>query len=111
MTFAVASARFAGLDMIKSALTLRATNRLPLFATSRSPRLSNGRSRSGNTVSSQLDLAWRMSNSVFMSHPLRSRHRHGKHLVNLFVLPDKANKDVPADTKTKQGFQLVHWAR
>src|SRR3989442_3609066 len=108
MPSAVASARFAGLDMIKSALTLRATNRLPIFATSRSPRSSNGRSRSGNTVSSQLDLAWRMRNSVFMSHPLRSRYRHGKDLVNLFVLPDKADKAAPADTKTKQRFQLVH---
>jgi len=38
-------------------------------------------------------------------------YRHAKHLVNLFVMPDKANKDVPVETRTKQGFQLVHWAR
>src|SRR5262245_26199349 len=67
MTSAVASARVAGLEMIISSFTLRSANRLPIFATSRLPRSANGRSRSGNEVSSQLDLAWRTRNSVFIA--------------------------------------------
>ena len=56
----------AGLDRIKSGFTSRFANRLPIFGASRLPRLANGRSLSGNAVSSQLDFAWRMRNSVFM---------------------------------------------
>jgi hypothetical protein len=59
-------ARLAGLDRIKSGFTSRFANRLPIFGASRLPRLANGRSLSGNAVSSQLDFAWRMRNSVFM---------------------------------------------
>src|SRR5216683_1296394 len=72
MIFAVVSARIAGLDRIKSGCTSRFANRLPIFGASRLPRSSNGRSLSGNAVSSQLDLAWRMRNSVFMPHPVRA---------------------------------------
>src|SRR6266516_8175494 len=66
MISAVLSARLAGLDRIKSGFTSRFANRLPIFGASRLPRLANGRSLSGNAVSSQLDFAWRMRNSVFM---------------------------------------------
>jgi anti-sigma factor RsiW len=38
-------------------------------------------------------------------------YRHGKHLINLFVLPDRANKDTAVEARTRQGFQLVHWAQ
>src|SRR6266851_5904412 len=70
MISAVVSARIAGLDRIKSGFTSRFANRLPIFGASRLPRSSNGRSLSGNAVSPQLDLAWRMRNSVFMPHPV-----------------------------------------
>src|SRR5439155_25791854 len=40
--------------------TSRFANRLPIFGASRLPRSPNGRSLSGNAVSSQLDFAWRM---------------------------------------------------
>src|SRR5438552_12620407 len=70
MISAVASARIAGLDRIKSGFTSRFANRLPIFGASRLPRSSNGRSLSANAVSPQLDLAWRMRNSVFMLHPV-----------------------------------------
>src|SRR5439155_10113209 len=66
MISAVVSARLAGLDRIKSGFTSRFANRLPIFGALRLPRLANGRSLSGNAVSSQLDFAWRMRNSVFM---------------------------------------------
>src|SRR6266478_6038002 len=66
MISAVVSARLAGLDRIKSGFTSRFANRLPIFGASRLPRLANGRSLSRNAVSSQLDFAWRMRNSVFM---------------------------------------------
>src|SRR5215469_531692 len=71
MISAVVSARFAGLDRIKSGFTSRFDNRLPIFGASRLPRSFNGRSLSGNAVSSQLDFACRMRNSVFMPHSLR----------------------------------------
>src|SRR5258708_2620102 len=71
MTSAVVSARLAGLDRIKSGFTSRFASRLPIFGASRLPRSSNGRSLSGNAVSSQLDFAWRMRNSLFMQHPVR----------------------------------------
>src|SRR5438132_7528350 len=71
MISAVVSARLAGLDRIKSGFTSRFANRLPIFGASRLPRSPNGRSLSGNAVSSQLDFAWRMRNSVFMPHPVR----------------------------------------
>src|ERR1700680_3894537 len=71
MISAVVSARIAGLDRIKSGFTSRFANRLPSFGASVFPRSSNGRSLSGNAVSPQLDLAWRMRNSVFMPHPVR----------------------------------------
>src|SRR5262245_48358880 len=67
MISAVVSARLAGLDRIKSGFTSRFANRLPIFGASRLPRSLNGRSLSGNAVSSQLDFAWRMRNSVFMA--------------------------------------------
>src|SRR5215510_15396704 len=67
MISAVMSARLAGLDRIKSGFTSRFANRLPIFGASRLPRSLNGRSLSGNAVSSQLDFAWRMRNSVFMA--------------------------------------------
>src|ERR1700674_5496097 len=70
MICAVVSARIAGLDRIKSGFTSRFANRLPIFGASRLPRSSNGRSLSGNAVSPQLDLAWRMRKSVFMPHPV-----------------------------------------
>src|ERR1700680_2266424 len=70
MISAVVSARIARLDRIKSGFTSRFANRLPIFGASRLPRSSNGRSWSGNAVSPQLDLAWRMRNSVFMPHPV-----------------------------------------
>src|SRR6516225_3928458 len=74
MISAVVSARLAGLDRIKSGFTSRFANRLPIFGASRLPRSFNGRSLSGNAVYSQLDFAWRMRNSVFIS--LRStRHQ------------------------------------
>src|SRR5213593_4352779 len=71
MISAVVSARIAGLDRIKSGFTSRFANRLPIFGASRLPRSSNGRSLSGNAVSSQLDLAWRTRNSIFMAHHKR----------------------------------------
>src|SRR5258705_5662562 len=71
MISAVVSARLAGLDRIKSGFTSRFANRLPIFGTSRLPRSLNGRSLSGNAVSSQLDFAWRMRNKAFMAHPVR----------------------------------------
>src|SRR3989440_10762879 len=71
MISAVVSARFAGLDRIKSGFTSRFANRLPIFGASRLPRSFNGRSLSGNVVSSQLDFACRMRNIVFMPHSLR----------------------------------------
>src|SRR4029077_13779875 len=71
MISAVVSARLAGLDRIKSGFTSRFANRLPIFGASRLPRSPNGRSLSGNAMSSQLDFAWRMRNSVFMPHPVR----------------------------------------
>src|SRR5215831_10989884 len=67
MISAVVSARLAGLDRIKSGFTSRFANRLPIFGASRLPRSFNGRSLSGNAVYSQLDFAWRMRNSVFIS--------------------------------------------
>src|SRR5260370_35687619 len=70
MISAVVSARLAGFDRIKSGFTSRFANRLPIFGASRLPRSPNGRSLSGNAVSSQLDFAWRMRNSVFMPHPV-----------------------------------------
>src|SRR5262249_61047473 len=74
MISAVVSARLAGLDRIKSGFTSRFANRLPIFGASRLPRSFNGRSLSGNAVYPQLDFAWRMRNSVFIS--LRStRHQ------------------------------------
>src|SRR5258708_34225989 len=83
MISAVVSARLAGLDRIKSGFTSRFASRLPIFGASRLPRSPNGRSLSGNAVSSQLDFAWRMRNSVFMplipygrgDPPLRIIHR------------------------------------
>src|SRR5438034_122282 len=68
MISAVVSARLAGLDRIKSGFTSRFANRLPIFGASRLPRSFNGRSLSGNAVSSQLDFAWRMRNSVFIPY-------------------------------------------
>src|SRR5262245_17227580 len=70
MISAVVSARLAGLDRIKSGFTSRFANRLPIFGASRLPRSFNGRSLSGNAMSSQLDFACRMRNSVFMPHSL-----------------------------------------
>src|SRR5436309_13230456 len=67
MISAVVSARRAGLDRIKPRFPSRFANRLPIFGASRLPRSLNGRSLSGNAVSSQLDFAWRMRNSVFMA--------------------------------------------
>src|SRR5262252_6538281 len=67
MISAVVSARLAGLDRTKSGFTSRFANRLPIFGASRLPRSFNGRSLSGNAVYSQLDFAWRMRNSVFIS--------------------------------------------
>src|SRR6516162_8591214 len=67
MISAVVIARLAGLDRIKSGFTTRFANRLPIFGASRLPRSFNGRSLSGNAVYSQLDCAWRMRNSVFIS--------------------------------------------
>ena len=52
----------------QSGFTSRFANRLPIFGASRLPRSPNGRSLSGNAVSSQLDFAWRMRNSVFKPH-------------------------------------------
>src|SRR2546421_725517 len=69
MISAVLSVRLAGLDRIKSGFTSRFANRLPIFGASRLPRSFNGRSLSGNAVSSQLDFAWRMRNSVFIPRP------------------------------------------
>jgi hypothetical protein len=67
MISAVVSARLAGLDRIKSGFTLRFANRLPILGASRLPRSPNGRSLSDKAGSSQLDFAWRMRNSVFMT--------------------------------------------
>src|SRR5438067_1626908 len=69
MISAVLSARVAGLDRIKSGLTWRFANRLPIFGASRLPRSLKDRSLSANAGSSRLDLAWRMRNSVFMRLP------------------------------------------
>src|SRR5580692_9037932 len=71
MISAVLSARRAGLDRIRSGFTSRFANRLPIFGASRLLRSPNGRSLSGHAVSSQLDFAWRMRNSVFMPHPVQ----------------------------------------
>src|ERR1700737_1125105 len=69
MISAVVSARLAGLDRIRSGVTSRFANLLPIFGAPRLPRSFNYRSLSGNAVSSQLDFAWRMRNSVFMQYP------------------------------------------
>src|SRR6266516_2068668 len=76
MISAVVSARLAGLDRIKSGFTSRFANRLPIFGASRLPRSPNGRSLSGNAVSSQLDFAWRMRNSVFMTVAIKKLTAH-----------------------------------
>src|ERR1700716_3886353 len=69
MISAVVSARLAGLERIRSGVTSRFANLLPIFGASRLPRSFNDRALSGNAVSSQLDFAWRMRNSVFMQYP------------------------------------------
>lgn len=38
-------------------------------------------------------------------------YRHGKHFINLFVLPDSANRNAPPESRTMQGFHLLHWTR
>jgi anti-sigma factor RsiW len=36
-------------------------------------------------------------------------YRHGKHLVNLFVWPDRDRVEAPARSTSVQGFQLLQW--
>src|SRR5207247_10175279 len=81
MISAVVSARIAGLDRIKSGFTSRFANRSPIFGASRLPRAFNGRSLSGNAVSSQLDLAWRMRNSVFIPQTVRAEKPRPKYII------------------------------
>src|SRR6266571_6776914 len=88
MISAVVSARVAGLDRIKSGLTWRFANRLPIFGASRLPRSFNGRSLSANAGSSRLDLAWRMRNSVFMRLPKAMRSQSYRHQTFQRVLPE-----------------------
>lgn len=38
-------------------------------------------------------------------------YRHRQHLVNLFVWPDKAQRNTALQITSKQGFQLLHWTR
>ena len=81
---ALESARSAGLDRIKSGLTWRFARRLPIIGASRLPRSAKGRSLSGKATPSQLDLAWRIRNSVLFIEPsstgtlciFRSNSRH-----------------------------------
>src|SRR6266851_2810555 len=95
MISAVVSARLAGLDRIKSGFTSRFANRLPIFGASRLPRSPNGRSLSGNAVSSQLDFAWRMRNSVFMPHPVRPGRPASTYIQRALYLPPGLARDAP----------------
>ena len=36
-------------------------------------------------------------------------YRHGQHLVNLFVWPDKTHNEAPAKMSSIQGFHLLQW--
>jgi anti-sigma factor RsiW len=36
-------------------------------------------------------------------------YRHNKHLINLFVWPDKSRAQAPAKSATLQGFHLLQW--
>jgi anti-sigma factor RsiW len=39
-------------------------------------------------------------------------YRHGRHLINLFVLPNEGRgKDTSSEIHTRQGFQLIHWTQ
>ncbi len=38
-------------------------------------------------------------------------YRHRKHVLNLFVWPDKIHSNVPPQTTFRQGYQLIHWTQ
>src|SRR6266478_3818487 len=76
MSWAVVSARSAGLDTSRSGFTSRLARRLPILGASFSPRSANGRSRSANVGSSLLDLACRTRNKVFIAVSFRRLLHH-----------------------------------
>jgi len=38
-------------------------------------------------------------------------YRHHRHVMNLFVWPDKSHRDLPLQISSRQGFQLMHWTK
>lgn len=38
-------------------------------------------------------------------------YRHRRHVVNLFVWPDKAHGDAAPRSASRQGYQLLHWSQ
>ena len=105
MISAVVSARLAGLDKIKSGITSRFANRLPIFGASRLPRSLNGRSLSGNAVSSQLDFAWRMRNSVFMAVCMKNLIRSDRGTES-YNIGDDGCGEVNSAKKTHRSTQV-----
>lgn len=38
-------------------------------------------------------------------------YQHRKHVLNLFVWPDKIHSNVPPQTTSRRGYQLIHWTQ